>query len=119
MNPEICKNCKKRPDFYRVDGFIANFYGVDGFIENRIMKLEGIKINNNNYVTSTKCHLYITDEEHIDKIEEALFNKTNDVRYKCYIGLLKPEKINNKINEIDETCPYYLEHQISDWNNQK
>ena len=109
MNPEICKNCKKRPDFYR----------VDDFVKHTIMRLEGIKINNNNYVTSTKCYLYITDEEHIDKIEEALINKTNDVRYKCYIGLLKPEKINNKTNEIDRTCNFYLEHQISDWNNQK
>ena len=57
MNIDLCKNCKKRPDFYQVV-----------FIEEQFMKLEGLKADENHRMINT-CYLYITDEEQMDKIE--------------------------------------------------
>ena len=99
MNIDICKNCKKRPDFYQVD-----------FIENQIMRLEGIKISGN-YKMITNCYLHITDKELIDKIEEKLIPlKSGEFQ------VFKPEEVYNNKNEVDETCCYYAEHQLNDWN---
>ena len=104
MNLEICKRCKRKPNFYRVD-----------FIENQIMRLEGLKVNND-YTMSIACYLYIKDKEQIDKIEEEMISLTFK---EGEFQIFKPEEVYNNKNEVDETCCYYAEHQISDWNNQK
>lgn len=104
MNPEICKRCKMKPDFYRVD-----------FIENQIMRLEGLKVNND-YTISRICYLHITDKEQIDKIEEEMVSLTFK---EGEFQIFKPEEVYNKNNEVDETCCYYAEHQLNDWNENK
>ena len=93
MNIDICKKCKRKPDFYEI------YYHS---ISKEEIYLAGIKITNNNSFVGVSCCVYVKDKKLIDEIS----SKSN-IRF-------KPEEIYNEKNEIDEYCPYCFEHKFSE-----
>lgn len=89
MDIEICKQCEYFPDKY----YIINRDKIE-------VKFHGFRKNSNN---RDECSCILTYEG--SKFRE------NNVSYNPYFLLKNP-----RIKPMEYICPYYMEHQLSEWN---
>jgi hypothetical protein len=100
MNFEICKKCKKKINLYRVDVIINDYLIICGYNKERI-----------------DCQCYTNDKSLIDLLTESVLkdvvkNTTNS--YSC--DEFYKMDIADKLHPSPSLCPYFVEHQMSDWN---
>lgn len=96
MNPKICKKCRIPHDFYDVWA---------------IEKEDWLTLMTEDFERSDGlfCKLITTDKETIAKYTDHVLSFTDEL---IPFSDLEYESI----HPIKEVCPYYLEHEISDWN---
>ncbi|MBR4315599.1 MAG: hypothetical protein IKP65_01320 [Alphaproteobacteria bacterium] len=94
MNIKICNNCDKGCLIFIGKGIGRNI--VTDSVNNRL--------------------LYIS--------EKVFYHEPNHQwkcikdRYKGFINYAQKENMFSEI-EVDKSCPYYMEHQITEWNKEK
>ena len=99
MNFDICNKCNNKSSVYRL-------YGID---------IGQVKLSA--FGDKKECVIFTDDKEESDKIFDKIIKSNTRSHYINMDCFFKREDIDmNKFYPDRDMCPYYMEHQIEDWN---
>lgn len=105
MNPEICKKCHRKPKYY----YVQNIVPIK-LCNEKFMVLIGISPGER----ERPCTI-VTDDKNF--IEECCDYHLYHVADEFYSGIPSSIPFHNRNFRVSEiSCPYWVEHQIYDWN---
>lgn len=106
MNPNICDKCHKHHWYYKVV-FLKGYKEVILMSVNRTNKIVHCTEDD---VINDPCELTSNDKSLIDVCSDYILKFNDDLM------LFPVLMMYEDIQPLKETCPFYLEHQLYDWN---
>lgn len=109
MNPKICDKCRKHHAYYKV----VFLKGDKEVILMAVNRTEKVKHPNGDIDILDPCSLQSYNKTLIDACADYIlkFNAVNDDLILFPVLMMYED-----IQPLKETCPFYLEHQMYDWN---
>jgi hypothetical protein len=96
MNIKLCQKCIYQVRYFQIDKILDNHLYFHGF----------------NYLSKLVCKCYTNDQSVIDYYSDILINDIKNAKTTIIPSM---EIFNIKTIKIFKSCPYYLEHKLTEW----